>query len=330
MPARGGLGRSASAAAFIAPPPQRKRNAHIDHLPMPFSVDHKAAGGYGFPAACRGVALWEMHLDQRMHLERVKNIKMGVDNSPPRSVAAGMVREAGRRKARELEAVRIARENTILMGNMYRMLHEPPRYSMLGADTERGRANKRHVSVERRELALKRLNEQNQKMLKMILTTGPDIDFSRFEQDWRVTQRHMNSASKMPWVVGELPDVPEHARKHFSQAPTSLAATASLPDLQRRRQPLRHAGVRCRASQPPSPERALGNSQMDHTGQQAETSALGARVAPAEGARAKGHAHRGLGLEAGPPHLEMQGSHSQRAATRDSAGGEFPASASRE
>lgn len=320
MPFR--LDRSASTPAFTALSPPRKRNAHIDHLPMPFSVDHKAAGGYGFPAACRGVALWEMHMDQRMHLERVKNIKMGVDNSPPRSMAAGKMREEGRRKSRDLEAARIARENAVLMGNMYRMLHELPRYSTLSADTERNRANKRNVSVEQRELSLKRLNEENQKMLRMILTTGPYIDFSRFEKDWKVTQRHMNSASKMPWVVGELPDVPEHARKHFNNVPTSLAATASLPEVQRRRQPLGHARAEGRASQQlPLPERALGNDRMDGARQQVETPASEVSFAPSAGAGPEGHAHLGAQQQARPSHPESHESHPTPAAAAESANG---------
>jgi len=204
---------------------------------MPFSVDHKAVGGYGFPAACRSMALWEMQMDQRMHLERLKNIKMGVDNTPPRTVSAGKVREESRRKMRELERERIARENAVLMKNMYRMLNEPPRFGFLSADIERGRANKRHVSNEQRELMLKRLNQQNQRMLKMIIETGPDINFSKYEKDWKVTQQRLNAASKLPWVVGELPDVPDHARKHFNSMPTSLAATASMSELTRRRGP---------------------------------------------------------------------------------------------
>lgn len=57
----------------------------------------------------------------------------------------------------------------VLMKNMYRMLHEPPRYAALDAQTERGRANKRRVSIEQRELMLKRINEQNAKMLKIIV-----------------------------------------------------------------------------------------------------------------------------------------------------------------
>jgi hypothetical protein len=323
MPARGGPGRPASAAAPTAPSPQRQRNAHIDRLPMPFSVDHKAAGGYGFPPTCRRVALWEMHLEQRMHLARVKSIKMCVDNSPPRSAATGKAHEERRRKSRQLEAARIERDNAILICNMYRMLHEPSRYPVLSEDTERGRANKRHVSVAQREFSLKQVNEKNERMLKMIIGTGPDIDFSRLDQEWKVTQRRMSSASKMPWVVGELPDVPEHARKHVNHAPTSLAATASMKDLHRRKQSPGSAGGRGRAWQSASPERALEWGWKDGVRQQVEAGvrAMEASLASAAGMRMEAHVSSGVQAQALPSHPASREAHPPPATAGEPAAG---------
>ena len=117
---RVGVGRASSASSLGLSPSSKNRNARLDYLPLPFSVDHMQAGPSGWPAACKGVAVRQMRLGQQMHLERLKGIKMGVDNSAPRTFGAAQMRKEGRRKAREREAARIQAENEILMRNMYR------------------------------------------------------------------------------------------------------------------------------------------------------------------------------------------------------------------
>ena len=96
---------------FFAPFPtaqpsqQPQPCAFVHHSPRSVCVRHNSnprpvsfyclcllqGGPSGWASACKSVAVWEMQLDQRMHLERLKNIKMGVDNSAPRTFGASKV-----------------------------------------------------------------------------------------------------------------------------------------------------------------------------------------------------------------------------------------------
>ena len=121
----------------------QKRNAHIDRLPMPrWPIEGAAA------AAGKAQAIGEIQADYRMHLDRIRSIKPGIDNTPPRSCTKTKVRMEGRRKARAQTSDRIERENHQLMQSLCRVLDEPSRFCSLDEGTERGRLHKRKVSVE--------------------------------------------------------------------------------------------------------------------------------------------------------------------------------------
>jgi len=67
---------------------------------------------------------------------------------------------------------------------------------------------------------MRRIDEANQRLLSSILHSTPVIKFDKLDREWKATQRHLNASAKMPWTIGDLPDVPARSRKQLPVPPS--------------------------------------------------------------------------------------------------------------
>ena len=108
-------GAGASSSQLRDTSPTRQRT-----YPMPMSVQHMRVSN-------KATALRELHRSQRMHMEKLRNMKPGIDMKRPEQPKF-LQYNAKRVQMEKERNLTIERENKILLGKMYSIMNSEPAY----------------------------------------------------------------------------------------------------------------------------------------------------------------------------------------------------------
>ena len=108
-------GAGASSSQLRDTSPTRQRT-----YPMPMSVQHMRVSN-------KATALRELHRSQRMHMEKLRNMKPGIDMKRPEQPKF-LQYNAKRVQMEKERNLTIERENKILLGKMYSIMNAEPAY----------------------------------------------------------------------------------------------------------------------------------------------------------------------------------------------------------
>ena len=144
-----GVGASSSQLRDTSPTRQRT-------YPMPMSVQHMRVSN-------KATALRELHRSQRMHMEKLRNMKPGIDMKRPEQPKF-LQYNAKRVQMEKERNLTIERENKILLGKMYSIMNSEPAYK-----TTQHKTISLNMSIRKQEYD--RIARENAKMAARI--AGP-------------------------------------------------------------------------------------------------------------------------------------------------------------
>jgi len=207
-------GAGASSSQLRDTSPTRQRT-----YPMPMSVQHMRVSN-------KATALRELHRSQRMHMEKLRNMKPGIDMKRPEQPKF-LQYNAKRVQMEKERNLTIERENKILLGKMYSIMNSEPAYK-----TTQHKTISLNMSIRKQEYD--RIARENQAIMQRILQREPEFDRARLDREWKETQRYLRNISEYPFILDQKTPKPSPTKK-------------PLPPIK---------GARRRADRPPAPARA--------------------------------------------------------------------------
>ena len=207
-------GAGASSSQLRDTSPTRQRT-----YPMPMSVQHMRVSN-------KATALRELHRSQRMHMEKLRNMKPGIDMKRPEQPKF-LQYNAKRVQMEKERNLTIERENKILLGKMYSIMNSEPAYK-----TTQHKTISLNMSIRKQEYD--RIARENQAIMQRILQREPEFDRARLDREWKETQRYLRNISEYPFILDQKTPKPSPTKK-------------PLPPIK---------GARRRAEPPPPPARA--------------------------------------------------------------------------
>ena len=163
-------GAGASSSQLRDTSPTRQRT-----YPMPMSVQHMRVSN-------KATALRELHRSQRMHMEKLRNMKPGIDMKPPATM--NLLKYNAKRIQVEAERnATIERENKILLGKMYTIMNAEPAYKTQSLPSNTS------LNMSIRKAEYDRIARENQAIMQRILQREPHFNRSALDADWKVTKR---------------------------------------------------------------------------------------------------------------------------------------------
>ena len=207
-------GAGASSSQLRDTSPTRQRT-----YPMPMSVQHMRVSN-------KATALRELHRSQRMHMEKLRNMKPGIDMKRPEQPKF-LQYNAKRVQMEKERNLTIERENKILLGKMYSIMNSEPAYK-----TTQHKTISLNMSIRKQEYD--RIARENQAIMQRILQREPEFDRARLDREWKETQRYLRNISEYPFILDQKTPKPSPTKK-------------PLPPIK---------GARRRADRPPPPARA--------------------------------------------------------------------------
>ena len=206
-------GAGASSSQLRDTSPTRQRT-----YPMPMSVQHMRVSN-------KATALRELHRSQRMHMEKLRNMKPGIDMKRPEQPKF-LQYNAKRVQMEKERNLTIERENKILLGKMYSIMNSEPAYK-----TTQHKTISLNMSIRKQEYD--RIARENQAIMQRILQREPEFDRARLDREWKETQRYLRNISEYPFILDQKTPKPSPTKK-------------PLPPIK---------GARRRADRPPAPAR---------------------------------------------------------------------------
>ena len=207
-------GAGASSSQLRDTSPTRQRT-----YPMPMSVQHMRVSN-------KATALRELHRSQRMHMEKLRNMKPGIDMKRPEQPKF-LQYNAKRVQMEKERNLTIERENKILLGKMYSIMNSEPAYK-----TTQHKTISLNMSIRKQEYD--RIARENQAIMQRILQREPEFDRARLDREWKETQRYLRNISEYPFILDQKTPKPSPTKK-------------PLPPIK---------GAHRRADRPPTPARA--------------------------------------------------------------------------
>ena len=119
----------------------------------------------------KATALRELHRSQRMHMEKLRNMKPGIDMKRPEQPKF-LQYNAKRVQMEKERNLTIERENKILLGKMYSIMNSEPAYK-----TTQHKTISLNMSIRKQEYD--RIARENQAIMQRILQREPEFDRAR-------------------------------------------------------------------------------------------------------------------------------------------------------
>ena len=176
-------GAGASSSQLRDTSPTRQRT-----YPMPMSVQHMRVSN-------KATALRELHRSQRMHMEKLRNMKPGIDMKRPEQPKF-LQYNAKRVQMEKERNLTIERENKILLGKMYSIMNSEPAYK-----TTQHKTISLNMSIRKQEYD--RIARENQAIMQRILQREPEFDRARLDREWKETQRYLRNISEYPFILDQ-------------------------------------------------------------------------------------------------------------------------------
>ena len=186
-------GAGASSSQLRDTSPTRQRT-----YPMPMSVQHMRVSN-------KATALRELHRSQRMHMEKLRNMKPGIDMKRPEQPKF-LQYNAKRVQMEKERNLTIERENKILLGKMYSIMNSEPAYK-----TTQHKTISLNMSIRKQEYD--RIARENQAIMQRILQREPEFDRARLDREWKETQRYLRNISEYPFILDQKTPKPSPTKK---------------------------------------------------------------------------------------------------------------------
>ena len=240
---RVGLRRRALLANLLAPARDGDRRRRL-LVPAPHTspaAAHVPDADVGCSTAReqQGAALRELHRSQRMHMEKLRNMKPGIDMKRPEQPKF-LQYNAKRVQMEKERNLTIERENKILLGKMYSIMNSEPAYK-----TTQHKTISLNMSIRKQEYD--RIARENQAIMQRILQREPEFDRARLDREWKETQRYLRtSGTRSSSTRRHRSPLPRRSRCRRSRvrrptapgarrAPSARARLTALPSHLRRR-----------------------------------------------------------------------------------------------
>jgi hypothetical protein len=153
----------------------------------------------------KATALRELHRSQRMHMEKLRNMKPGIDMKRPEQPKF-LQYNAKRVQMEKERNLTIERENKILLGKMYSIMNSEPAYK-----TTQHKTISLNMSIRKQEYD--RIARENQAIMQRILQREPEFDRARLDREWKETQRYLRNISEYPFILDQKTPKPSPTKK---------------------------------------------------------------------------------------------------------------------